>query len=143
VNTITPISYPQATPAAINVVTATANPVPVARWIDDDWQFEVAYLNQDGTPFDLFDFTAGANLFNHSNDPIELESGIGEAVVMTPASNGLVYVVYYKSGTSTEAGIVADPNFKAAGQTRLQVYIVDGAGLRTTILVQPIWVRQE
>lgn len=124
-------------------VTATMNAHAVARWIGDDWQFEVAYLDEDGNPFDLTDFTAGAVLFNHSTDPIILESGIGEATVMSPPSDGLVYVVLYKTQTTVEAGITADATLKAAGQTRLQVYIEDGAGLRTTILVQPIWVRQE
>jgi hypothetical protein len=128
---------------AVIIVTATANPHPLARWIADDWQFEIAYQNQDGTAFDLTQFTAGANLFNHSDVPIELLSGRGEALVKTPATDGLIYAVFYKEGTTTEAGITADATIKAAGGTRLQVYITDGSGLRTTILLQPIWVRQE
>jgi hypothetical protein len=128
---------------ASQVVTATANPIPVARWIGDDWQFQVAYQNPDGSPFDLSGFSGGANIFNHNDNPIELISGIGEVEILSPHSNGMVYVVFFKEGTTVDAGIKADANIKAAGGTRLQVFVVDSQGLKTTILVQPIWVRQE
>jgi hypothetical protein len=135
-------TQPTAT-AASGTVTATYNPIPTLRWIGDDWQFEVAYLNQDGTPFDLSEFTAGASLFNHSDTPIDLTNELGVATVIAPPTDGLIYVVVYQTNTTTEAGITADPNAKSAGKTRLQVYIEDQTHLRTTILVQPIYVRQE
>lgn len=123
------------------VVTATKNPTAVQRWLGDDWQFEVAYQNPDGSAFDMTGYECGAEFYpDASSEGIDLESGLGETSILSPPTDGLCYAVVYRAIT---LNIVPDASAKLAGKTRIQVYLIDPNGLKGTILVQPIWVRQE
>jgi hypothetical protein len=112
---------------------------PLPRYQGDDWQFPINYLQPNGQPFDLTGYTVGAQLFVRGSidPPIVLEGAAGSATIVS-TTGGAILVVVAASLTET---VPLDPGFNDAGATRVQIWLIDSDGLRSTLVVYPIFVR--
>lgn len=112
---------------------------PLGRYQGDDWQFPISYLQTNGRPFDLTSYAVGAQLYvrGSMDPPVILEGATGSATIVSAAAGTLLVVV---SSDLTET-VPLDPGFNDAGPTRVQIWLVDPEGLRSTLVVYPIWVR--
>lgn len=118
------------------------DPAKVMRWIGDDWSFPVSYFQPDGTtPYDLTSFTCGAVLFKRDQtEGISLVDPDGSCVILSPPTGGHLLATVAKTVTAL---VKPDPSESQSGVTRVQVFVLDASGKRTTIAVIPVWARPE
>lgn len=111
----------------------------LTRWVGDDWKFPIQYLTSTWAKFNLTGYAVGATLYKRgSSVPIDISGLNGSAAIVGSPTLGTMLIIVKSLVTSS---VTPDPTFQDVGPTRLQVWVIDVDGNRTTIAVFPLFVR--